>query len=471
MLIASFLFGRLDAGRAYIVDAYADMTSELALESLCAEYQPMLWENYHLLCLDGAYGEEDFSMERISGVLKHRIERNLEEEKKMGSLLALRLRSLEATRYQLLTDGEGQVFLKRIADYMKDTISLELAQKLYQTYLEGGQMSEESTEDRIETAQKALEEAQKSRQRTGGETGSEEGKQIEETVAAAAVENPMEIAQNLKRTMLLELVVENHEEISKKRLNDTKRLSERTLQIGTDTVGKGIRWQERLFVLEYLGQYYGSYATQKENGALTYEMEYVLCGSRVDRENLEGAIMRLLLLREVANVTHILSDSEKRGEAELLAVALAGFTANPGIIKAVEMGIIAAWAYMESIQDVRALLDGDKIALIKGKEQWTINVSNLSQSFQTTKKAKHCESGLTYESYLKLILWGMREERLAAYMMDIMEQNLRQIPDMQNCRMDHMISSLEYQMEYEAKAIFFAELFMRQIKTKQFSYE
>ena len=50
-LVASFLMALLEAGRVYQIQTYADMKSTLALESVCAEYQPMLWEEFHLLPL------------------------------------------------------------------------------------------------------------------------------------------------------------------------------------------------------------------------------------------------------------------------------------------------------------------------------------------------------------------------------------------------------------------------------------
>ena len=55
-LIASFLFALLEAGRICCLNTCADMSAALAVESVCAEYQPGLWEEDHLLGLDGADG-------------------------------------------------------------------------------------------------------------------------------------------------------------------------------------------------------------------------------------------------------------------------------------------------------------------------------------------------------------------------------------------------------------------------------
>ena len=75
-------------------------------------------------------------------------------------------------------------------------------------------------------------------------------------------------------------------------------------------------------------------------------------------------------------------------QSETIAAALAGFTGNPAIIKTVQIAVVGAWAYIESIQDIRALLMGGKIALVKSKEQWTTDLAHLLQSFQSQTRAK-----------------------------------------------------------------------------------
>lgn len=55
-----------------------------------------------------------------------------------------------------------------------------------------------------------------------------------------------------------------------------------------------------------------------------------------------------------------------------LGAIIGGITLTPEVIEGVEKGILAAWAFCESVLDLRALLDGDKIPLIKGSDtSWT----------------------------------------------------------------------------------------------------
>jgi hypothetical protein len=164
------------------------------------------------------------------------------------------------------------------------------------------------------------------------------------------------------------------------------------------------------------------------------------------------------------------SDSSKRQQAQRLAELLAGFTGNPAVIMAVQGGIIAAWAYMEGIQDVRALLAGDKIALVKSREQWTLDTEHLADSFRSGSKAKNCSNGLAYGDYIKLLLRAVQQKQLAYRMMDVMEQNLRRVPLYQNCRMDSMVCSLEYSVKWQAEPLFSRLVRIGKLQTKQFQF-
>ena len=129
-LVASFLMALLEAGRVYQIQTYADMKSTLALESVCAEYQPVLWEEFHLLGLDGAYGGDIFSMDHVTAVLRERLDRNLDVDGAGGSILQVTLAGAEPVAYRLMTDQEGSVFLHCVAAYMKQNMAMETIRAL-----------------------------------------------------------------------------------------------------------------------------------------------------------------------------------------------------------------------------------------------------------------------------------------------------------------------------------------------------
>lgn len=499
LLAASFLFVLLEGARVQGLNACADLVSEIGVNSVFAEYQSPFWEDYRLLFLDGAYGGEDFSAEKIAQVLCQRVSENLDLKQTSGiSMYPLSLRNAEVLEYQLATDGGGSVFLSCIAAYMKNNLTREAAEEIYQKYQDGKEVEQnDENEYSVEAADTMLKEQIKAQEEkkeedpegeeSSGETApgppaaEESGGETVPDPPAAQEEprqNPLEIVLELKENAVLGMVAGDVSALSEKEINAQETILKRDLEKGTKAAAKTIDWYERVLIAEYIEKYFSNYRNPKETGALSYELEYLLCGGHTDKSNLEGTVNRLLWLREAANVAYIIKDRGKRNEAWLLAELLAGFTGNPVIIKVVQCGIVAAWAYVESLLDVRALLRGDKIALIKNGAQWTADTEDLLEAISNGGKAKNCENGLTYEEYLKQFLFAMEAKKLACRTMDMMEQSVRKIEGYEQIRMDHMVCELSCSIEYQAAPLFgrlsvigkrFPEELQFQ-KTRDFSY-
>ena len=210
---------------------------------------------------------------------------------------------------------------------------------------------------------------------------------------------------------------------------------------------------DRVMVLEYIGKHFSDY-TEPGKGDLTYEMEYILCGKDTDKKNLESSIERLMRMREAANVAHIIADREKLNQTLMIATSLAGFSGNPAVVKIVQIGVVAAWAYVESILDLRTLLSGGKISLIKSAAEWTTDLKKLGEIVTGEGKARECKNGLSYQAYIKQLLFAMKEKKMAYRMMDIMELAMQKEQNGKNARMDHMIDNMICELRFEAKPLF-----------------
>lgn len=473
MLMASFLFALLEAGRVQVLRQYVDMTSELAVESVFAEYQPALWENYHLLGLDGAYGGDTFAEEYCAGVLGARVRANLAQQGDGSRMMGAVLVSALPEEYQLMTDGEGKVFLHSVADYMWQNLPMEIVQELYERYTNEQSVQEDyRIGSSMEDAMQAITDA--------NDADAQQSQNVERRAVSEAQqqENPLEDVLTWKESFVLGSVIEDTDAISIKGLDENACIAKRTLQKGSEEGIPETGWYEKILATEYAENYLSSYTAPREDRALTYEFEYVAAGKGTDRENLEAVVERLLLMREAANVLHILSDEEKRIMTEEMAAALVGFTGNPAVVKVVEYGLIGAWAYVESILDVRALLAGDAIAFVKSDEQWTSRLSNLSQFLTGSARADNCENGWRYQQYLKGFLYVLTEKNLAYRMMDVMEQNIRSIYAYRNFRMDYTLNAVTFGLSYEAEPLFWkfsvlnaGELTIFQYQNRQsFSY-
>ena len=182
-------------------------------------------------------------------------------------------------------------------------------------------------------------------------------------------------------------------------------------------------WMQKIYLILYLKQYFGHYRNKKENTVFSYELEYCLAGKKSDKENLEKTVDKLVLLREGLNYVHILKDAKKRTAAQGMAAGLVGWTGIAPLVTATKYLVMAAWALGESILDVKNLLAGGKVPVVKDESQWQTDLYGLFDLGKDTEVEKGKE-GLTYEDYLLcLILSGNTEDRVFRAM-DIIELNL-----------------------------------------------
>ena len=268
-------------------------------------------------------------------------------------------------------------------------------------------------------------------------------------------ESPIQIVLQLKQNALLGMTVSDMSSLSAKAVEAKDMVSNRQCETGRYDMKKAEKMNvsDRVMVLEYIGKHFSDY-TEPGKGDLTYEMEYILCGKDTDKKNLESSIERLMRMREAANVAHIIADREKLNQTLMIATSLAGFSGNPAVVKIVQIGVVAAWAYVESILDLRTLLSGGKISLIKSAAEWTTDLKKLGEIVTGEGKARECKNGLSYQAYIKQLLFAMKEKKMAYRMMDIMELAMQKEQNGKNARMDHMIDNMICELRFEAKPLF-----------------
>ena len=175
-------------------------------------------------------------------------------------------------------------------------------------------------------------------------------------------------------------------------------------------------------------------------------MEYLIGGKNSDIDNLKAAVNRLLLLREGANLLYLETHSEKSQQAMQVAVALTSVVANPELAEPVKQAILAAWAYAESISDVRILLNDGKVSMMKIDAEWHTDLQHLGSSLQNADSGQN-QKGLSYAGYLQILLRTVPEKKLVYRCMDLIEHNL-------DVRMDEMVSRTESVYTYGADALF-----------------
>ena len=251
--------------------------------------------------------------------------------------------------------------------------------------------------------------------------------------------NPLDIIKSIRENGFLGLVLPAGDVLSQKTVEPASLVSNRGLNQGIGNLSrleteKGAF--DKLLIQEYILQKLSFYTEQKQQGALNYQAEYVLGGKNSDKENLQYTVNRLLLLRETANIAFLYTSQEMRAQLRACAAALSFLLLIPEGMSFVQGVLAAGWAYVESICDVKTLLSGGKIPLIKDNSTWKTQLKSLAVEENSSEK------GMSYREYLFLLLSFSSAEKLTSRCMDMIEQNIRQKPGKENFSLDACLDAL-----------------------------
>lgn len=471
VIMTGLFLALLESARVYGLKAHSRMESELLMESKMAEYNPTLYADYHLYFLeantDGALelNPLEESMYRLGN---ENLTVGGKQQATTVDFYEMKLDSDIITEYQLATDWTGASYRKQVAEYMKQTILLSELERYYEQAMQSQDMQDEAEQidEKIEHADRKISEIEAledvdSEDMTGLEDGDITMKDITVTPElmqqAKQTENPLEKVKEMKNTGILSLVVDDVSELSELAIDTTDDISKRSLYQGNyKTEDTTSEFAEGLFFREYMLREFGNYRSQENSGVLKYAQEYLIAGKTTDKDNLTAVVERLLAVREVVNYLHIRKDPEKIALAHAMAVAIGGVSLNPIVIAVIKEGILAAWAFTDSVEDVRILLNGGRVPFLQ--------------------KADGTDHGLCYEDYLRIFLYLTGEEKLVMRSLNYMEKDVRLKSGQEQFRMDCMISAMKVVYTYQAEPLFWGILHDNRNttyslqETRQFSY-
>ena len=256
----------------------------------------------------------------------------------------------------------------------------------------------------------------------------------------SAENNPLEIIKSLKNNGFLGLVLPADTQVSEKVQPLGEVLSHRTIETGQgDFAQMDVKSSvtDKLLIQEYVLEKLGTFTEPGKEGALDYQAEYVLGGKASDKENLSYVVNRLLLIREPANLAFLYTDAQKRAELEACAAALSFLLLIPEGMELVQGVLAAGWAYVESLSDVRILLSGGKVPLIKDSTAWKTQLENLNQNTSITGGR-----GQDYEEYLRILFTFAPKEKSLMRTMDMIEQNICKTEGRENFRFDVCVDAV-----------------------------
>lgn len=279
------------------------------------------------------------------------------------------------------------------------------------------------------------------------------------------------IIEQIKKMLahgILGLVMEHPEDISEKKFVPEESYKEGVLKESAALEERNL--METILVNEYLLKKFSTMLKSQKENVLDYEVEYILKGHSEDMRNLAGVAEELLAIRTGMNLIFLLGSQEKRTEAELLALALVGYTGMHGIVKVTQLLILTAWASAEGILDVRELFSGNRVPMLKDVNSWRLSMEGLLQmKTGNIKSSSSALKGLGYEDYLRLLLLKESGSNKNYRMMDLIEGNLREKWD-DTFRLSWCASEMEIQAVFQAEGIFFSLPFMKEYKREEDGY-
>ncbi len=459
LLSAAFYSVKAEAGRARCAAAM-----DLALFSCLARYDRDLFDEFDVFFVDGGCETAAFRPDKVSSRFEEDFTANLRPAAGVNGifgkdLLSLTLTEQGMTGFTLATDCEGDIFAAQAVAFMKDTLALSAVSAA----VGSGSSSMAAADEKPagdggagSYAELAAQSEEAKRKNEEEKAGSLLPAKTEADEKADAVPedfvDPLPFIEKLRDLSLVDLAAGGPEKVSGKTTTMMSAYEARdkesgigviVLPEGLDSVG------DKALFAQYLLGHFGRFTERKDHAALSYETEYLLGGRESDRDNLEKVVNKLLLVREAVNTAAILADSEKQAEITAASASIAALLLLPAAEPVVRLLLSAGWAFCESLVDLRALLKGNKVPLVKTAETWQVSLSAIPSLLAPgglDALARDVPGGMSYRDYLRGFLLLAGRSRITGRSLAAVEARMR-TAGRDNFRIDHMLGSVTFEVE------------------------
>jgi len=451
-IVLSLLFVLIEGAAIGAVRAQAELVADLGLDSIFAEYHREILNQYELFFIDSSYGSStNGGVGMVEQHLSDYMGYNMTPDQDLvmpfeRSLLKLKNPYLEISEVSCASDDECMVWKAQAVNYMKAVYGGDLVSNVqeYISTVESKGLTKEDVADSIAEQKQELEEA------FDGNGIVEFGEESEEGYSYQKVSSMFD---QIVGEELLTLVLPDGNAVSGAVMDTGPYFSARrkggTINRGIglhDGVDRPDGIVDELIYGEYLMKKCGNFIEPKDTGLLKYQIEYILYGFNSDAGNLRRSVEVLYMLRLAANLASISTDSAKQSQAEAAAAVICTLLLSPELTEALTAVILGVWALMETVSDMRQLLGGGRVPLIKTSKDWNISMldlftGNLSNSKKTT--------GLSYQDYLRVFLGLMDKDTKAERSLDIVEMDIRQTDGNEHFRIDQCMDYMKVHFGFE----------------------
>ena len=468
-LLISFSLALIESVRQNAGRLESECITDIALQSVMAEYHREMMEQYNLFVIDSSYQTPTYGKQNVEERLNYYLERNLDTEDVFLSgflyrdFLRLSTQGANVTDVSYITDDYGGVFRECAVEAVKANTGLEMLEQV-QEWMQT--IESDSLESSDVAGKKAGIDAEL--EAMDG-TRIETAKDVWEEVS---VDNPTDALEAKRRLGILKLVTE--EENLSQVVLPVDGLAGSRMQRAAET-GKGVEVSaddaanreqkndaekdekaencadslaDKFLFREYLLRYMGHYGAEDIRDVLKYQAEYLIAGQESDVENLRKVANRICVIREAANTLYLLGSETRMQEIRMMAGAMCALIPIPGINAVMEAAILLGWAYAESVYDVEMLLAGERIPLTKSDATW--HYSLVSALWGNWGEHKAEQEGMSYEDYLRVFLMFAKDDELTMRAMNLVEADMRSTQGNDNFRLDACITALEVKVVLES---------------------
>lgn len=529
-LVIAMILTLTEAARTRAAFTFVRYAMTSSTDLLLGNYCRELADTYCIYAFDGSYGTTSLVPDQMAEEWSMYMGYYADQ----SGLFSFELESASVNTYKTMIDNDGTLFLNSVCAYMKYQevfYGIEWFQKALDIFKSQAQASDEA-EGELNTVRnaetdgnKSIEPMRRSESLTRKTDDADATESSDETDDADEAEDSDDLsiedqinrlAEEIKKIDITNLKISlgilneipflcdpnlfqmSNESISVENLPSTltkqtftdvvkelmENLSEGTLVEYLSDIGEIS--VEKAMLIQYINDHCTSYssdqADKETEGQLDFELEYLLGGAPCDRENIRNISIAILFFRLVANVAYLLNCEEKMEEVETLSKATFGLIGGEIGAQIGKYAYMVLWAEVESVAELKSLLNGKKLHLIKTDSDWKTDLSGLTtmaaeggtegilgklQSLlqgtsggtsigtESTDLAEVTETGETtelaynpefsYRDCILFMLFFMDTESLCYRMMDVIQ--LHMVQTYPNFRMSNMIYAVDMQCE------------------------
>lgn len=405
-----------------------EMAADLGMNSVLGEYHTMLYDRYGLLYVDASYEGKEPSLSHVESRLAFYISQNLKKEEN-APFGEMNFEAVDICKAVSAAAGKGRSMKRQAVMYYKD----------------GGYSGEEEIlaglkEMHIPEGMEVMSKWQSLMESIGEMelpmTQNEEGLWEE-----VPLNNPADGAYGLLGSDILYLAGMENAQPGDWKIKKEDYFSEQS----TDATGLGdgaeIPDTDTETFLLYLYDKLGYYGNAREGSMLQYQLEYVAKGKSSDYENCKAVAEELLLWRFAVNADFVMGNSSMQEEAMEVASLLYAVRLNAAFREPVARSILYAWAFLEAVGEVKCLLEGGRVPLLKSSIQ-----IRLEQVLAAEVPDIKGGEGYNYAQYLAFMLYRLPEDIRNLRCMDIMEMDIRKLTGNPYFSMNYCIERFTAQM-------------------------